>query len=174
MTQTEHLPDIRFIPIEPSLADLLREDRAMFEASYSVRVGQQFDAVLRSAQQTLEHVPRHEDHAPWCGYLTVAEDQESIVGTCAFKHVPDKNREVEIAYNTYPTFENQGFARAMVQKLVEIARESKAVRAVTAHTLPGPNASTRVLTSRGFRHIDEHEDGDDGLVWRWRLSLDES
>jgi ribosomal-protein-alanine N-acetyltransferase len=38
---------------------------------------------------------------------------------------------------------------------------------VRAHTLPNPNASTRVLTKCGFHRVGEVIDPEDGLVWRW-------
>ena len=46
------------------------------------------------------------------------------------------------------------------------AFESGRIRLVGAHTLPTPNASTRVLTKCGFERIGEVEDPEDGLVWR--------
>ncbi len=39
-----------------------------------------------------------------------------------------------------------------------------------AHTLPAPNASTRVLAKCGFERTGEVEDPEDGLVWRWERS----
>ena len=36
-----------------------------------------------------------------------------------------------------------------------------------AHTLPTPNASTRVLAKCCFQYIGEVIDPEDGLVWRW-------
>jgi len=41
------------------------------------------------------------------------------------------------------------------------------VRLIRAHTLPEPNASTRVLQKCGFEQVGEVTDAEDGLVWRW-------
>ena len=60
-----------------------------------------------------------------------------------------------------------GYATEAAQSLTEYAFSSGKVRVVRAHTLPEPNASTRVLTKCGFRRIGEVIDPEDGLVWRW-------
>ena len=41
-------------------------------------------------------------------------------------------------------------------------------KAVFAHTLPGPNASVRVLEKASFLRDGWGEDDDVGRVWRWR------
>ena len=55
----------------------------------------------------------------------------------------------------------------MAAELVAIARASQWIRQVIAHTLPEPNASTRVLVKNGFRNAGPVLDPDDGRVWRW-------
>ena len=57
---------------------------------------------------------------------------------------------------------------AAARALIESAVASDEVDHVIAHTLPGPNPSTGVLTSLGFEHVDVQQDPDVVAVWEWR------
>jgi RimJ/RimL family protein N-acetyltransferase len=59
----------------------------------------------------------------------------------------------------------------MAAALIDRAREAKCVCAVIAHTLAEYNASTRVLQKVGMQFVGEHNDPEDGVVWRWSLPL---
>ena len=104
--------------------------------------------------------------APWIGFL--AEVGGQIVGTCGFKG-PPVDGAVEIAYFTFPEFENQGMATRMAESMIEIARHTNESIRVIAQTLPDRNASHRILeklqfTATGIKH---HET--DGNVLEWCL-----
>lgn len=105
---------------------------------------------------------------PWGCYI--AYQSETPVGTCAFKHAPDSQGTVEIAYMTFPPFERRGHATAMAAALVELARSGGAAVTI-AHTLPEENASNRALRRNGYAYAGPVEDPEDGLVWRWERSL---
>jgi [ribosomal protein S5]-alanine N-acetyltransferase len=103
---------------------------------------------------------------PWRhGFSMVHRDTGHTIGKCAFKG-PPADGVVEIAYGVDPEHQGRGYATEAAEALTKFAF-SQNVRTVRAHTLPIPNASTRVLTKCGFRHIGEVIDPDDGLVWRW-------
>jgi [ribosomal protein S5]-alanine N-acetyltransferase len=105
---------------------------------------------------------------PWrYGFFVVDRENRSAVGIAAFKGPPDAAGTVEIAYGIVPTAEGRGFATEAAGALVQFAFASEDVRLVRAHTLPTPNASTRVLEKCGFRHTGSVVDPDDGPVWRW-------
>jgi ribosomal-protein-alanine N-acetyltransferase len=55
----------------------------------------------------------------------------------------------------------------VAERITALAWSSPSVRRVIAHTLPEPNASTRVLTKAGMRFVAEVWDPEDGRVWRW-------
>ena len=96
----------------------------------------------------------------------------SVIGVASFKGPPSADGVVEIAYGVVPDFQGQGYATEAAGALVEFAIDSGRVSTVRAHTLPQPNASTRVLKKCGFRFVGEVVDPDDGLVWRWELFRD--
>ena len=105
--------------------------------------------------------------APWLGYLVL--ENEIVVGTCAFRS-PPRNREVEIAYFTFPDFEGQGLATEMARQLIEIAQATVPGIRIFAFTLPEKNASNRILRKLGFGFAGETRDEDDRVVWRWELT----
>ncbi len=105
---------------------------------------------------------------PWIiGFFLVDRESGSTVGQCGFKGPPTPDGMVEIAYAIDPAHQGKGYATEAAEALVTYAFESDLVRVVRAHTLPTPNASTRVLTKCGFGHLGEVVDPEDGLVWRW-------
>lgn len=105
---------------------------------------------------------------PWTlGFSLVQRDSDIAVGTCGFKGPPTVDGMVEIAYGIFPFHQGKGYATEAAQALVDFAFSSGQVRVARAHTLPQPNASTRVLTKCGFQYSGEVIDPEDGLVWRW-------
>jgi len=118
-------------------------------------------------RQTVDLYSRAAFEPPWIGYLAFLD--RMVVGTCAFTS-PPRNGIVEIAYFTFPGFENRGLATAMAAELVAIACRRDPAVVITAHTLPARNASHRVLEKTGFHLADTLDHPEDGLVNRWRLA----
>jgi ribosomal-protein-alanine N-acetyltransferase len=105
---------------------------------------------------------------PWIhGFSLVHRQTGSAVGMCAFKSAPAADGTVEIAYGIDPDHRGKGYATEAAAALAAFAFDSGLVQVVVAHTLPEPNASTRVLTKCGFSFVGEVVDPEDGLVWRW-------
>ncbi len=108
---------------------------------------------------------------PWeFGFAVVHRESRSGIGNVGFKGPPDEEGMVEIAYGIVPVFQGRGYATQAAEAGVAFAFRDGRVRLVRAHTLPTPNASTRVLQKCGFAHIGEVVDPEDGLVWRWERS----
>jgi RimJ/RimL family protein N-acetyltransferase len=101
---------------------------------------------------------------PWIGYLAIEGDK--CVGTCGFTS-PPVGEVVEIAYFTFPDFENRGIATRMAQRLVAIAQECQPSVKIIAHTLKEENASTRVLRKLGFVFTGAVDHPEDGNIWEW-------
>ena len=103
--------------------------------------------------------------APWIGYLARDEQTGELVGSCSFI-ASGSSDTVEIAYFTFPEYQEAGVATAMARKLLAVAAEAGNPD-LHAFTLPEENASTCVLEKLGFIHTGEGHDEDAGLVWRW-------
>ena len=116
----------------------------------------------------LESVHNATSADPWThGFVVVSRAGDVVVGRCGFKGPPAADGVVEIAYGVAPDHQGKGYATEVAEALVAHAFRSGRVRVVRAHTLPEPNASTRVLIKCGFRRVGEVVDPEDGLVWRW-------
>jgi RimJ/RimL family protein N-acetyltransferase len=115
------------------------------------------------------------DPDPWThGFALVHRADQSVVGMAGFKGPPSDDGTVEIAYGVAPTYQGQGLATEATRALLTFAFDAARVRLIRAHTLPSPNASTRVLCKCGFHFVGDVNDPDDGPVWRWekRTQLD--
>jgi RimJ/RimL family protein N-acetyltransferase len=107
---------------------------------------------------------------PWLhGFAVFDRESGLVIGNAGFTGPPDEEGLVEIGYGIVPKFEGRGFATEAAEALIAFALGDERVRTIQAHTLPVANASTRILTRCGFRHIGEVMSPDDGLVWRWEL-----
>lgn len=171
LTYTALVANVRLLPVDSDLADILRRGSEHFRRRYGVRVVTEDAPILRGVvEQTLGMVPGVRREAErWGGYLAVDEMSDLIVGSCAFKGPPRRDGTVEIAYYTFGPYEGRGYAKSMARALISIAHSSPDVRHVIAHTLPERNPSTSVLRSVGMHFVGEVRDPDDGLVWRWQL-----
>lgn len=120
----------------------------------------------------LELVQSTFDADPWVhGFVIQRAADPQPIGFCGFKGPPCHAGRVEIAYGIEATNQGQGFATEAARALVAFAQTCPTATTVLAHTLPEPNASTRVLTKCGFVMTGEAVDPHDGPVWRWELPL---
>lgn len=159
---------LEFIPGAKKTLALLAADPDEFAALYGVRLHPVAQSVAETSLEFLKSFP-YETRPDFLGYLVVEGDSQQLAGTCSFKGPPE-NGTVEIAYFTFPGFENRGIATEMARFLIERARESEQVVQVVAHTAPEHNASTRVLEKIGMTFAGDAEE--DGVpVWRWRLTV---
>lgn len=146
---------VRLVPIT------LAEVREMVEAMSS-------SEKVELSAAWLEQLQTSTAADPWKhGFSVVHGDDSVIVGKGGFKGPPSADGVVEIAYMVMPEYQGRGFGTATAQALADYAFSSGQVRCARAHTLPEPNASTRILTRCGFEYLGEVVDPDDGLVWRW-------
>src|SRR4051812_37331072 len=110
---------------------------------------------------------------PWRhGFSMVHRDTGHTVGKCCFKG-PPADGVGEIAYGVEPEQQGKGYATEAAAALTAFAFAQN-VPTVRAHTLPEPNASTRVLTKCGYRHLGQVIDPEDGPVWRWEREREPS
>lgn len=120
----------------------------------------------------LAAVRASESMDPWRhGFSIVHRETGRPVGNCGFKG-PPADSVVEIAYGINPEHQGKGYATEAAEALTRFAF-SQDVRTVRAHTFSEANASTRVLTKCGFRHVGQVIDPEDGPVWRWERHRDQ-
>ncbi len=165
---------LELIPQTPQRLQAMIEGRDVYERTFSQRIAEGIHEMMTSGDVSQEFLTKLKSATtadPWeWGYGVLLSAENLIIGSCGFKGPPDADGVVEIAYGIAPGYCGRGFATEAAQALVTHALEDERVRTVWAHTLPEPNASTRVLAKSGFRRIGEVTDTEDGLVWRWEYA----
>ena len=161
-------PHVRLLPATVPLLNALQDDPAQFEQLIGSPVPHGWPEFPEAIGMTLAHLrdARGTDRS-WSMQLFVDHDTGRVVGSGGFA-APPTARTVEIGYEVAPEFRHRGFGVAAARALVEQAVASGEVDHVVAHTLSGPSASTGVLVSLGFEHVDDREDPEVGPVWEWR------
>ena len=116
-------------------------------------------------QMSVDYYTRVGFNPPWISYY--AQENGQLVGCGGFKGRP-VNGQVEIAYYTFPDYEQTGVGGRMCRELVELAQQTDASINITARTLPGENYSTRILKKNNFGLTGTIMDEEDGEVWEWK------
>lgn len=108
---------------------------------------------------------------PWSMQFFIDDATGAPIGSGGYTG-PPSDRTVEIGYEVAPAFRGRGLGAAAARALVERAFDGDEVDQVIARTLPGPNASTGVLESLGFRRVGERTtrtpESSGGGPWRER------
>ncbi|WP_445151740.1 GNAT family N-acetyltransferase [Baekduia sp. Peel2402] len=102
------------------------------------------------------------EHGPWLTRVVVDEATRAAVGLAGFHGPPDERGMVEVGYETSPEHRRQGYARAAVLGLIELAGAGGAT-VVRASVAPGNDPSLALIDGLGFVHIGEQIDEIDGL-----------
>jgi [ribosomal protein S5]-alanine N-acetyltransferase len=162
---------LQLTPFDPAHLLALIEGTEPFEACFGLPAAEGLRAFIVSEDVSpawLAQLRASSTPDPWLhGYAVVDRECRAVVGMVGFKGAPDAEGIVEIGYGIAPGFEGRGYATEAARAVVAFALGDHRVIRVRAHTLPTPNASTRVLAKCGFQRIGEVEDPEDGLVWRW-------
>ncbi|MBN1360088.1 MAG: GNAT family N-acetyltransferase [Sedimentisphaerales bacterium] len=152
----------------------MRKSAEAFACIAGVRLAEGMRGFLVSPEVSREWLAELETAQtadPWTfGFAVVHVQDQVAIGMGGYKGAPGPDGVVEIAYGIVPAHEGKGYATELAQALVSYAFDTDGVTMVRAHTLPEPNASTRVLEKCGFTQIGEVVDPEDGPVWRWELA----
>ncbi len=91
----------------------------------------------------------------WYGWYAVRDQDatapRSLVGAAGYFGPPDASGVVEIGYSVLPEWQRRGYARQMVQALIENAFTLPEVHRIIAHTTEQNAASVAVLRRCGFQ-----------------------
>ena len=159
------LAEIRLLVLNQMAWTQVDEDPAAFAAEHMLTLGAGPD-LLRSVGQQTVALSQPAQLRLGLGIWPWIAERTSSSGTCSFTAPPDADGVVEIASFTFPPCEGRGYATAMAARLVGVA-QGAGIRKVRAHTLPEPNASTRILEKLGFERIGEAVNPNVGPVSCW-------
>lgn len=165
---------LRLIPCETRHFEAILEDEGRLERMLGVGVlDDWFDfpgvADIETMRFLYEHLRANPGVLGWWTYLCVHVGDNMLVGTGGYKGPADESGMVEIGYAIVPAYRGRGLATEAARGLVDRAFSHAHVERVDAHTLAGPNASTRVLEKVGMKRVGTAPDPDLGEIWRWSL-----
>jgi RimJ/RimL family protein N-acetyltransferase len=159
---------LEFMPATLRVLRHLAADPEDFAEQYGIRLHDRSQEIADHSLNFLKSFP-YETRPDHLGYFVFEGESQQMVGTCSFKGRPVEG-VVEIAYYTLPGYEGRGIATEMAKFLLDRAAAMAEVTTVIAHTMPEPNASTRVLEKIGMSFAgDDTEDGEP--VWRWEKPI---
>jgi [ribosomal protein S5]-alanine N-acetyltransferase len=118
---------------------------------------------------SLTKISESQDEKTWWTYFPIHKQENKLIGSGGYKGQPTPDGTVELGYEIAPGFRNRGLATEMAQGLIENAFKDKRVKSIIAHTLGQVNPSTKVLEKCGFKKVEEINDPDDGIIWKWEL-----
>lgn len=120
-------------------------------------------------QYSLDKLSESEEEKNWWTYFPIHKQDNKLIGSGGYKGKPTADGTVELGYEIAPDYRNLGFATEMTKGLIENAFKDERVKLILAHTLGQDNPSTKVLLKCGFKKVEEINDPDDGLIWKWEL-----
>jgi ribosomal-protein-alanine N-acetyltransferase len=103
---------------------------------------------------------------PWICYYVQLDN--TLVAAAAFKGKP-RDSKVEIAYGTFPQYQQQGIATKIARMLIDLSLQTDPSVRITAQTLKEENYSVRILRKNNFKLIGTAMDDDEGEVWEWEF-----
>ena len=162
-------PNLRLVPDTLQRHRMLLDGAAAFEKQFGVRVVPGVTDFFQGASlEKMAALCSACADAGWVSGFSIEHvGDNALIGFCGCKGPPDSGRTVEIGYGVAPGYRGRGFASEAVRAMVAHCFATGRIAVVRAHTLPEPNASTRVLQHCGFQKIGEVTDPEDGLIWRW-------
>ena len=119
---------------------------------------------------SLVKLQENEDEKGWWTYFPIHKKNNRLIGSGGYQGKPTMEGTVEIGYEITPEYRSRGLATEMTMGLVENAFRNDMVKSIIAHTLGQENPSTKVLTKCGFEKIEELNDPDEGIIWKWELN----
>lgn len=162
--------NLKLIPCNAEILKAAIEGNEMLAWKLNVSVKSNWTEFgIAALQYSLDKLIASEDEKDWWTYFPIYKKDNMLIGSCGYKGKPSAEGVVEIGYEIAPPYRNQGLASEMTMGLIERAFKDKRVKTIIAHTLGHDNPSTRVLQKCGFKKIQEIDDPDNGLIWKWQL-----
>jgi [ribosomal protein S5]-alanine N-acetyltransferase len=158
---------VRVVPVQLDWLEALAESDAVFEQRFGIPVVAGWVGFPEAVPYAVREA-REGDLGEWGSHLFF-DDDGALVGFGGWKGAPIDG-VAEVGYAVAPERQGRGIASEVVRQLIERARAA-GLTMVCAHTLPEPNASTKVLERCGFAFAGDVTDPDEGTVWRWELAL---
>jgi RimJ/RimL family protein N-acetyltransferase len=162
--------NLRLISCDRKVLQSAIDGNHQLSTSLGVKVADKWTEFgVAALQYSLDKISQSSTEMGWWTYVAIHKQDNTLVGSGGYKGSPTAEGIVELGYEIAPEYRNKGLATEMAQGLISNAFADKRVQTIIAHTLGKANASTKVLTKCGFVNVEEINDPDDGLIWKWEL-----
>lgn len=161
--------NLQIITCNRELLNLALESNAALASHLNVIVPDNWTEFGDRALQYASDKLKSADDAGWWTYFPIHKKDNKLIGSGGYKGRPTNEGTVEIGYEITSEYRNKGLATEFVKALIQNAFLNTQVKAIEAHTLAEDNPSTKVLTKCEFKIIEEINDPDNGLLWKWEL-----
>lgn len=165
--------DLELIPCKLAHFEAILNGQRELEQILDVTVLEGWLEFPEVIQYAYEYLKVNPEVLGWWSYLLVHAKNNALIGCGGFKGEADVSGTVEIGYGIAPEYRNRGLATQAAQGLIDYAFSHSHIKAVEAHTLTEPNASSRVLEKIGMKRVAVVDDPDEGQLWYWCLSRED-
>jgi RimJ/RimL family protein N-acetyltransferase len=124
---------------------------------------------IGALKYALDKLTESQEEKNWWTYFPIYKQDNKLIGSGGYKGKPTTDGTVELGYEIATEYRNRGLATEMTKGLIENAFRDDRVTSIIAHTLGQDNPSTKVLQKCGFEKVEEINDPDDGLIWKWEV-----
>lgn len=108
---------------------------------------------------------------PWVTGVVVDEDTGLTVAAGGFHAAPDERGMVEAGYGVDPVHRRQGYARAILESLMDRARSEPSVTVLRLTISPENEPSLALARQYPFAEVGEQWDDEDGLETIYELDV---
>lgn len=166
--------NLKLIPCDTEILKSAIQGNEFIAAKLNVTVPDNWTVFgVGALEYSLERLIESEDEKNWWTYFPIHKQDNILIGSGGYKGKPTTDGIVELGYEISPNYRNRGLATEMTKGLIENAFKNDMVKSIIAHTLGQENPSTKVLTKCGFDKIEELNDSDEGIIWKWELKRKE-
>ena len=165
--ETEHL---KLIPCDAEILKSAIEGNESLKSKLNINVPNTWTEFgVGALRYSHDKLLESEEEKGWWTYFPVHKQDNRLIGSGGYQGKPTPEGTVEIGYEIAPEYRNKGLATEMTKGLIENAFKNEQVGTIVAHTLGQENHSTKVLSKCGFKRVEEFNDPDEGLIWKWEL-----
>lgn len=107
----------------------------------------------------------------WGVWLMIQAQENILIGDLGFGGKPDESGSLEMGYEVFAAYRNQGYGFEAVQAVVNWAFSHPELKKLIAHSPVNNLASMRILEKLGMERLEliEMPELVDTKVWKWQL-----
>ncbi|MDF2438230.1 MAG: GCN5-related N-acetyltransferase [Bacteroidota bacterium] len=162
--------NLKLIPCDTEILKAAIQGNEILAKKMDVTVQDNWTEFGESAlKYSLDKLSESEEEKNWWTYFPIHKQDNKLIGSGGYKGKPNIAGTVELGYEISAEYRNRGLATEMAEGLINNAFRDDRVKIIIAHTLGKHNPSTKVLQKCGFEKVEEINDPDEGLIWKWEL-----